>query len=336
MDDRLNKMEIFISENFVTFPSDRIKQYAAQGMTVYVPSVYDIPEAFDNVITQVQTLTDAPMQFVDGSVVYWNPLLPIKYLGRTGTIVYSVVLTEDLAGREPTYEPLNPSQFKTKTIPTLVEWATQTRPKTIRIPLDSADVPLLQTATSYKFCPVNGTPVSLIALDVLRAITILGRTGKAVEYSIGVNDDTLGKIMVWLKEDKMRKLTILGMKSCISDVSADLVYLKRLQEIRMYIGHTVSLISLLKEFKPLIGQYMTIIRLVSLMSISDTGYDVKRLQCMGDTYSMTNVGVVPINAKLENDNSKKWTRPCQDTNDYILSGSYGSRKRFAGYVNYFY
>lgn len=333
----MNKLEIFIGEEFATLPVAPIAAYISKygkdrPFPIYVPSVYDVTEvAIPGATVVLHTEQDQALIILEGVVAYWNPLLPIKIIGRLGTVVYSISLTDDLAQREPI-----PVHRKARTtVPTLTDWSTQTRPKCFQIPFSDVG-PLYTGGNVFKFCLVPNVPIPLIALGILRAITILGARNAPIEYSICARDDIMGAILLWLKEDKMRKLTILGMKSGTSDVSLDVDALRRLQHIRMLIGSSVSLTALLKQFKPLIGKYMGVIYFVSLMSISDSGQDLKRLQCLGDTYSMTTRGVVPVNTALENGYSKKWTRPCRDTNDYVLAGSYENRNRTQGVVNYFY
>lgn len=316
---------VFISEQFIAPPkSIRPQSHTVDDVTVitkklifYVPTDEDIeyvtteydyePMGFEHVIIDKQSVYESETdeyynQITDATIVYWNPLLPVRQFGVGTTYVFTMLLTDALY-QCPSVNVVVNLEY----CPVFIDYTMY--PEKDFIPLNGnapyADLPKMYVTTTNNFiiCFDRETTEDVKILNTKRIMILLSsRQNGTAKFGIKLPSYEINQIIKALEHEKRRRILkgYYKQENCSLQL-IDLHSVRYLTNAQKLLGITYdeyNVVNLIDKFKPLIKRYLIIPEVLSKLNNVDGCIKQMRLYCRGNSISFTNLGLVPANKEI--------------------------------------
>lgn len=318
------KLQVYISNAFILFPYEKItpqldttSNTLSTHLTVFVPTYADekvvvnrILVAFNTVrvIKYVSTFNEEDEQIKNGTVVYWNVIVPIRVTGVGVTKVFSVVLSDNLYSCHSI--AIDNNQTVNSMCPLQVDYEKDMicLKGELAGDIEELNKAYSPTNTSFLLHFDKETPMGIKILNTKRfliALSLYRKThAKVCVYLTYEELATVHKELSW--ESVRRQIRGGSGVSCNVLTPPSYKYVTdALQLLGIGLDKIGAIHTLVDMFTPLILRYKLVPDIfVELNKLNGHEKHV-RLYCKYEGVSVTNAGPVPLN--LPTTNKLQWT-----------------------------
>lgn len=313
-------IKVYISDYFVEFPYNRIpspvvqQQQQQQILTIFVPTYADEKVILKNplinlgyqkvnVLKYVSNFNETDdEQIRNGVVVYWNAITQIRTTGVGDTLVFNVVLSDNLYACS---DIIIDTKMRTVQCPLQVDYSPKMTLLKGECAGDSEELRKAKSNDHTEFCVYfdKETPMGIKILNTKRFLLILSmfrETRAKVHIYLSHNElATIHKELSW--ESTRRRLRGGTPSQCtIIDIPSYKYVMDALELIGVHSNDKSSLHKLIDIYNPLILKYNLVPAvLVELNNINGVEKHV-RLYCKYEGFAITNAGPVPLNMPTQN------------------------------------
>lgn len=314
----LPKLKVYISDRFVKFPYEMVTAQPDAGgtpvagkLTVFVPTFADEKAVNKDpfrgagfgdvrIIKYVSNYEEDP-SIRDGVVVYWNAIVPIKITGLGNTLVFNVVLSDNLY---QCGEVVIDTEMTTVRCPLQVDFDKTMVCLKGEYAGDSEEIKKALDPNNKQFLLHfdKDTPMGVKILNTKRYLIVLGNRAERAKFCVYLPHDELATIHKELSWESTRRQLRGGVPTACRVVNRpSYKYIVDAMEIMGVDKDDVSSIHRLVEvFNPLILRYKLVPDVfVELNRLNGIEKHV-RLYCKYEGVAITNAGPVPLNMPTRN------------------------------------
>nr|UYX49680.1 odv-e43 [Darna trima granulovirus] len=314
-----NKIKVYISDEYIYFPYNNLEPQLDAGgaeitnrLTVFVSTYADEKAVLKSRLTRYQEVRvikyvssfveDKSVQ--EGVVVYWNAIVPIKTTGVGNTLVFNVVLSDNLYA---CHEIHIDNTMKTIYCPLQTDYKKDMVCLKGELAGDTEELKKARSNDNTNFIIHfdKETPLGIKILNSKRFLIALSafRQSRATVCIYLSYDEliTLHKELSW--ESTRRQIRGGTANACTIVNRLSYRYIVDALEILGIDNKDImSLHKLVEIFNPLIAQYNLVPDIfVELNRFSGEEKHV-RLYCKHEAVAITNAGLVPLNMNTTNSN----------------------------------
>ncbi|AUA60321.1 ODV-EC43 [Operophtera brumata nucleopolyhedrovirus] len=299
-----------VSEKYVLFPHSEVKAMTDVGgavnenLIVYVPTNEDIEYVYKSSLTNFRNVLIMKHELFNdrqikknsaATVVYWNPVLPIREIGLGKTMVFSVLLTNNLFVCETividTSQALCP-------IEKLNDYRNDKYfPINAASPLYYKQDLLNNDIKKFLICFDIETEDSIKILNVRRILTILQYRDTEATYAINLPNKEVDNIYRKLYWERIRRRIKGGNREkCVLVNRSTLQYIIMAQQLLSIKDSANTTLQFIAMFQDLIPSHHLVPEIIIKMNnIEGRSKRKVRVFCNDDSYSVTTLGLVPNN-----------------------------------------
>ncbi|ABC61174.1 unknown [Choristoneura occidentalis granulovirus] len=304
----LDSVHVFISDKYILFPyKNVIVQDNATDLTIFVPTFADekviIKEVFTN-FNKVRVLKyvsnfEENEDIKKGVVVYWNAILPIKVTGVGTTLIFNVVLSDNLYFCKNV--TIDRTQYNNH-CPLQVDYEEGMVCLKGELAGDSQELDKTSNKSNFFIHFDKETPMGIKILNTKRFLIALSNNVSRVKVCVYLNYDELTTIHKELSWESTRKQIRGGPRNdCNVFSRPSYKYIvDSLELLGINTNDIGTLHDLVNIFNPLILRYKLVPNIfVELNNLNGTEKHV-RLYCKYEGVAITNAGPVPLNMPTKN------------------------------------
>ncbi|AKS25386.1 odv-ec43 [Clostera anastomosis granulovirus B] len=318
------KLQVYISNAFILFPYEKVtpepnstSKSLSTHLTIFVPTYADekviTKEVFVNfntvrVVKYVSTFSENDEETKNGTVVYWNVIVPIRVTGVGVTKVFSVVLSDNLYSCHSIL--IDNNQTLNNMCPLQVDYEKNMVCLKGELAGDFEELNKAFTPayTSYLLHFDKETPMGIKILNTKRFLIALSFNRKThVKVCVYLTYEELTIVHKELSWESVRRQIRGGSgNSCTVLTQPSYKYvIDALQLLGVGLDKIGAIHTLVDTFTPLILHFKLVPDIfVELNKLNGHEKHV-RLYCKYEGVSVTNAGPVPLN--LPTKNKLQWT-----------------------------
>nr|AUF81991.1 odv-ec43 [Cryptophlebia leucotreta granulovirus] len=313
-----DNIKVYISDLFILFPYDIVKNNLPsqiQKITIFVPTYEDEKVINADILTtNTQLKRVNTIKYVshyeedeigDDMIVFWNVIVPINLKNTTTTLVFSVVLSDNLYS-------CNNIEFIT---PSLVRCPLQVDYHNKMVCLKgefAGDLREIQKAineTNKEFVIHfdKHTPMGIKILNTKRFLIALSRRQTIAKVFVYLPHNELTNVHKELSWESVRRLLRGGPSNTCNILNrSSYKYIIDAMEILNINNSDISSVhDLTYTFNPIILRYMIVPTIFVELNNIFGEEKLVRLYCKYESVAITNAGPVPINMPSKNKNPFK-------------------------------